>query len=144
MKDNVSPVRSILLSTMVAVVVSIVVALISALCAAAASGATLPAPAHAAPRAHAHAHASKRATTPAAPKAAPAPGLPRTLDDVHIEGELPVPQVMFITARDARRFDDYPTHRFLAGSARIAGRSGLPQRYAVTPNPHPSTKEMKP
>src|SRR5882672_5250818 len=44
---------------------------------------------------------------------------PRTLEDIHIEGEIPVPQVLFITARDQRRFLQFQHRRYLKTSREI-------------------------
>ena len=41
---------------------------------------------------------------------------PRRLEDIHIEGEVPVPQVLFITARDQRRFLESHHERYLRTS----------------------------
>jgi hypothetical protein len=71
----------------------------------------------------------------------PAPGLPRTLEDVHIDGETPVPQVLFITARDQRRFADFQHHRYLPTSRQLGDRSELPSWIYVNPNPGPPAKE---
>ena len=57
---------------------------------------------------------------------------PRTLDDIRIEGEIAVPQVLFITARDQRRFMDFQHHRFLRTSRQIGDSTALPSRIAVT------------
>jgi hypothetical protein len=110
--------------------VAIVIALWCALCAAPARAATgragTPAPARA---------------KSAAPAKARTPELPRTLADVHIEGETPVPQVLFITARDQRRFADFQHHRYLKTSRQLGDPSVLPTWILVNPNPTPSGKE---
>jgi hypothetical protein len=62
-------------------------------------------------------------------------GGPRTLDEVHIEGEIPVPQVLFVTARDQRRFVDFQHRRFLRTSLQIARDTALPRWIGVTGNP---------
>jgi hypothetical protein len=40
----------------------------------------------------------------------------RRLEDVYIEGEIPVPQVLFVTGRDQRRFFDFQHRRYLEPS----------------------------
>ena len=59
---------------------------------------------------------------------------PRTLDDVNIQGEIPVPQVLFITARDQRRFLDFQHRRYLKNSQRVGETTALPSWIAVTPD----------
>ena len=63
--------------------------------------------------------------------AAGAHSMPRTLDDVHIEGEIPVPQVLFITARDQRRFMDFQHHRFTRSSKQLGEETPYPTWVAV-------------
>jgi hypothetical protein len=97
--------------------------------------AVLSGPASAAP-----AHVAKRHV--AAPAAAPAaaPSAPRRLDEIHIEGEIPVPQVLFITAREQRRFLEFQHHRYLRTSRQL-GEASVPPTHVVvtsstlTPNP---------
>lgn len=102
--------------------------------------------AHAAPAAHTRAairpqRAAARATTAPKPAAAAA-GMPRTLSDVHIEGEIPVPQVLFITARDQRRFMDFQHHRYLESSAQLGEHTPFPTWVAVVHgSPADSRKE---
>jgi hypothetical protein len=60
------------------------------------------------------------------------PSLPRRLRDVHIEGEISVPQVLFITARDQRRFMDFQHHRYLQTSVQLGAATPLPRWVAVT------------
>lgn len=72
------------------------------------------------PARRATAHAS---TAPARTSASAAPvSGPRRLDDIHIEGEIPVPQVLFVSAREQRRFLDFQQSRWLR-SARQLGES---------------------
>jgi hypothetical protein len=101
-----------------------------------------------APVKHAAAPHAKRTTTAAAKGQAlpkrlePPPGMPRTLSDVHIEGEIPVPQVLFITARDQRRFMDFQHHRYLRSSAQLGEATPFPTWVAVTQgSPVDSRKE---
>ena len=95
-----------------------------------------------------HAAATKRAqraataTTPAARPKPTTPAMPRTLSDVHIEGEIPVPQVLFITARDQRRFMDFQHHRYLRSSTQLGEATPSPTWVAVTNgSPDDSRKE---
>jgi hypothetical protein len=55
----------------------------------------------------------------------------RTLEAIHIEGEIPVPQVLFITARDSRRFRDGLGHRYQIGALELARSVSLPDRLRV-------------
>jgi hypothetical protein len=68
----------------------------------------------------------------AAPPARPAVA-PRSLSDIHIEGEVAVPQVLFITARDQRRIVEFQYRRYLRTSREIGERTVLPSRIVVTP-----------
>jgi hypothetical protein len=56
----------------------------------------------------------------------------RMLDDIHIEGEIPVPQVLFITARDQRRFMEFQHHRYLKTSVELGRATATPSRVVVT------------
>lgn len=55
----------------------------------------------------------------------------RTRDAIRIEGEIDVPQVLFITARDYRRFRDATPARYQTTSAGIAKSVPLPNRVRV-------------
>ncbi len=66
-------------------------------------------------------------TAPARPRVAP-----RTLDDIHIEGEIPVPQVLFITAREQRRFLEFQHHRYRRTSLELGRATPTPSRIVVT------------
>jgi hypothetical protein len=66
---------------------------------------------------------------------------PRTLQDIHIEGEIPVPQVLFITARDQRRFLDLQHRRYLETSQQVGERTVLPSWIGVTSHPTDARKE---
>ncbi len=57
---------------------------------------------------------------------------PRRLDDIHIEGEIPVPQVLFITAREQRRFLEFQHGRYLRTSRKIGEDTVLPSWIVVT------------
>ena len=57
---------------------------------------------------------------------------PRTLQEIHIEGEIPAPQVLFITARDQRRFMDLNHRRYLRLSREVGERTVLPTWIDVT------------
>ena len=84
---------------------------------------------------------------PAKPAARPAAKptgreAPRTLQDIHIEGEIPVPQVLFITARDQRRFLDLQHRRYLKTSQQVGEQTVLPSWIGVTsPAPTDARKE---
>jgi len=74
-------------------------------------------------------------------QAGPAAGLaaPRRLDDIHIEGEIPAPQVLFVTARDQRRFTRFHHQRYLKTGLRVGEEAPLPARIATTGNPTPGS-----
>jgi hypothetical protein len=89
--------------------------------------------------------AAVRATVPSGPASATVPSGPasaaarnrsaapaRTLEDIHIEGEIPVPQVLFITARDQRRFVGFHHRRYLRTSRKIGEDTAVPSRIIVT------------
>ena len=68
-------------------------------------------------------HRARRAplaAKPAAASASPAAHATRQLSDIHIEGEIPTPQVLFITARDQRRFLDFQDRRYLKTAQELA------------------------
>ncbi len=73
----------------------------------------------------------KTATTAAATVARPAG--PRRLEDIQIEGEVPVPQVLFITARDQRRFLESHHDLYLRTSRELGESTPLPARVVLTP-----------
>ena len=77
------------------------------------------------------------ATTRGRPRVAP-----RILDDIRIEGEIPVPQVLFITARDQRRFMEFQHHRYQVTSLEL-GRATPAPRQLVVPTPSPDKKEQE-
>jgi hypothetical protein len=62
---------------------------------------------------------------------------PRRLEDIHIEGEIPAPQVLFITARDQRRFTRFHHQRYLKTSAQVGETTQLPTRIGLTSPPPP-------
>ncbi len=72
---------------------------------------------------------SDKAGPPARSRAA-APA--RTLEDIHIEGEIPVPQVLFITTRDQRRFREFQHRRYLRTTRKLGEDTGLPSWIVVT------------
>lgn len=85
------------------------------------------------------------AETKPAPKAPARQAAPRTLEDIRIEGEIPVPQVLFITARDQRRFMELHHHRYLASSRELGERIVFPQALVVIHTPVTGTaKEQSP
>jgi hypothetical protein len=69
----------------------------------------------------------------------------RRLEDVHIEGEIPVPQVLFVTARDQRRVVEFQHRRYLRTSRQLGEQTPLPSRIVVTEERRPEAKkESKP
>jgi hypothetical protein len=69
--------------------------------------------------------------------AAKATAARRTLDEIHIEGEMPTPQVLFVTARAQRRFLESHHGHYLPTSLELAERTTLPARFVVTRRPEP-------
>lgn len=55
----------------------------------------------------------------------------RTLDAINIEGEIAVPQVLFITARDFRRFRDGLGSRYEVSAQDVARAVSLPTRLRI-------------
>lgn len=91
-----------------------------------------------------HAPAKAAAKDTSATRDAKANG-PRTLQDIHIEGEIPTPQVLFITARDQRRFVDFQTQRYRKTSREVGEQTVFPSRIVVTDDrPADQPKEQKP
>lgn len=85
------------------------------------------------PARRATAHAS---TAPARTGANAAPaGGPRRLDDIHIEGEIPVPQVLFVSAREQRRFLDFQQARWLRGARQLGESTPVPTTVVRTSSP---------
>lgn len=73
------------------------------------------------------------AAEPAAPaksKSTP-PAKARRLEDIRIEGDVPVPQVLFVTARDPRRTLDFGHDRYRRTSLELARTAVPPTRVAV-------------
>jgi len=66
-----------------------------------------------------------------APKPATAKSGAR-LDEVHIKGEIPEPQVLFVVGRERRRFLDFQHRRYLAERA-SAGAVAAPWVRVVDP-----------
>ena len=77
------------------------------------------------------AQARPKGSATAAKSAAPQDGAPRRLTDVHIEGEMPVPQVLFITARDQRRYVDFQHQRYLRDSRALGAATATPTRVTA-------------
>jgi hypothetical protein len=92
-----------------------------------------------APRSHA------RPARPAKPRETKAAGAanaaPRKLQDIHIEGEIPVPQVLFITARDQRRFVDFQQRRYLRTSRELAEQTNFPSRISLVGSVSPEARK---
>ena len=55
----------------------------------------------------------------------------RTLDAITIEGEIAVPQVLFITSRDFRRHRDGIDAKFRKNALEVARPTGLPTRLRI-------------
>ena len=63
---------------------------------------------------------------------APEKAAARTLEDLHIEGEIPVPQVLFITAREQRRFMEFQHHRYIKSSRDVGAATVPPTRIVMS------------
>jgi hypothetical protein len=79
--------------------------------------------------------AAADSTRHAAPAAATTkkPAGVRTLEAINIEGEIAVPQVLFITARDTRRFRDGLGATYRMSAVDVARALTLPGRVRVVP-----------
>ena len=79
------------------------------------------------------------------PTASPGRTTPRRLEDIHIEGEVPVPQVLFITGRDQRRFLEFRHRDYLQSSVEVGRAAVLPSHFHLVGIP-PNTvrKEIAP
>jgi len=118
---------------------SVAVAALVAFASNAGAEATKKAPAT--PKAVARADSTHRAPTGVRPPATAKPaGGVRTLDAINIEGEIAVPQVLFITARDTRRFRDGLGAAYRMTALEAARSLTLPGRVRVVP-PSQSHKE---
>lgn len=89
------------------------------------TAASAPAPRRAAARA-------RPAATVAEPSRARASQASRTLEDIHIEGEIPVPQVLFITARDQRRLMEFRHRSYWRTSRKLGEDTVFPSWIVVT------------
>jgi hypothetical protein len=65
------------------------------------------------------------------------------LDDIHIEGEIPVPQVLFITAREQRRILGFQHHRYARTSLAL-GEATPVLSGAVVTRPAPVPRKETP
>ena len=83
---------------------------------------------------------NRRETTDEATRGRPRVA-PRMLDDIRIEGEIPVPQVLFVTARDQRRFMEFQHHRYQVTSLELGRATPGPSRLVVT-SPSPTTPSV--
>ena len=78
---------------------------------------------------------------PAAKAKTNAPSV-RTIDAINIEGEIAVPQVLFITSRDNRRYRDGLGKNFKLGTLDVARSVAMPSRLCVAGKSDPvSLKE---
>jgi len=106
--------------------------LIPAIAAPEAPGTSAPAPA-----------VSKPAATPRDRAASPDPAAKpdrrgkgiRTLDEITIEGEIAVPQVLFITARDRQRYHDFLHRQYLRTARELGRETVFPRAIGLGPRP---------
>ena len=87
------------------------------------------------------AHATRKVAAPATAAARSAG--PRRLEDIQIEGEVPVPQVLFITARDQRRFLESHHDLYLRTSRELGEGTPLPARVVLTPSGAPGAAKTE-
>jgi hypothetical protein len=92
-----------------------------------------------APAAPAGGSAKPRAAVPAAAKRAP--DAARRLEDVHIEGELEVPRITFITVRQPHRFTDFTRPASVRSSRRMADGTACPAWISPAPKPAPEARK---
>lgn len=59
----------------------------------------------------------------------------RTLDEITIEGEIAVPQVLFITARDRQRYRDFLHRHYLKTALELARETVVPKAIGLGPRP---------
>ncbi len=116
----------------------ICVCIVTALCIAGYS-----ASAHAAPPAQKATAADSTAhKRPAGKAKATAPSI-RTIDAINIEGEIAVPQVLFITSRDNRRYRDGLGKNFRMGTLDVARSLASPHRLCVAGQSGTESKSLK-
>ena len=70
-------------------------------------------------------------------------GVVRTLEAINIEGEIAVPQVLFITARDVRRYRDGMGLKFQLNAIEAGRSTVLPSRLRVVQQPWSYKEEGK-
>jgi hypothetical protein len=63
----------------------------------------------------------------------------RTIDAINIEGEIAVPQVLFITSRDNRRYRDGLGKTFRLGALDVARSIAMPNRLCVAGSQSPKS-----
>lgn len=107
-----------------------IVALFCIACASASASAAPPVP----PKKKAAAADSTAAKRPVAKASKPASGI-RTIDAINIEGEIAVPQVLFITSRDNRRYRDGLGRNFRMGTLDVARSLAAPKSLCVAGSP---------
>jgi hypothetical protein len=104
----------------------------------------------AAPRAQAPARVRPAAEPARPPATAPAVKAPprrteavRTLEAINIEGEIAVPQVLFITARDVRRYRDGLGLKFQLRAIDAGQAAVLPSALRVAPHMQSNQEEQR-
>ena len=85
--------------------------------------------------------AAKSSARKALTAKSPAATESRQLSDIHIEGEIPVPQVLFVSVGDQRRFVDFQHRRYLRSAGEL-GASGLPSRIVTGTPPLPGAASV--
>jgi hypothetical protein len=118
--------------------------ILATLCVAAMSAGAATAPPAAAPKkTTADSTVVKRPGTQASKPASAAQGGIRTIDAINIEGEIAVPQVLFITSRDNRRYRDGLGKNFRLGTLDVARDLTAPKRLCVAGQSGSEPKSLK-
>lgn len=107
------------------------VCILAALCVVAMATASISAPPATATEKKPAVAPSQPTTTEKKPATTAAKGGVRTIDAINIEGEIAVPQVLFITSRDNRRYRDGLGKNFRMGTLDVARSLVAPDRLCV-------------
>lgn len=80
----------------------------------------------------ARASVARTATSASKPAATSSAARPRRLEDIPIDGDVAMPQVLFITGRDQRRIPCVHHRRYLPEAKALGEATVLPARLAVS------------
>jgi hypothetical protein len=67
----------------------------------------------------------------ATPKSATKPAAPRTLEEIAIEGQVDLPEVLFISSRERIKTNEFHHRRYLKSAAQIAEAADFPRRLTT-------------